>query len=223
MNHLKHALQCKRLDLTMRNTPADSLFSKAIREAQDQQGSGEFIGRLIEREHWKNTLTKEQMDFIQSRDSFYLGTASVEGQPYIQHRGGAKGFVVADSESSLWFPDFSGNRQYISTGNISENSQAFIFFMDYANKRRLKLWGRMKVLPKDAFTLNENQMPVRAKVERIFKFAIDAIDENCRQHITSRYTDEETNFELTKTQQEISQLKLRIQELENNSQKKTVK
>lgn len=193
----------------------DILFSPAVRKAQQALGSGDRIARLEERDHWKEELSAEQMKFIESRDSFYLGTASLAGRPYIQHRGGSPGFIRAQSSTSLWFPDFAGNRQYISVGNLSENDQAFLFFMDYPNRRRLKLWGRATVHAVADFPLESVALPETARVERIIRFHIEALDENCRQHIRLRFTEEELSNELQQAHREIARLHARIRQLEN--------
>lgn len=198
----------------MTDKPTDILFTEASKKVQRQQGSDEFINRLIEREHWKNTLSDEQILFIQNRESFYLGTASADGRPYIQHRGGNKGFINVNSSSSLYFADFGGNKQYITTGNLAENDQAFIFFMDYANRRRLKLWGRAFVHTLDEFPLSEKQSPKRGSVERIIKFDIEAIDENCPQHIQQLFSEEEYDCELIDAKNEIERLQNQIQILQ---------
>ncbi len=177
---------------------------------QSHQGTDEYINKLIKRDYWKNELSQEQMAFIQKRDSFYMGTASIDGRPYIQHRGGQKGFIQIPNSTSLWFPDYSGNRQYITTGNLSENNKAFLFFMDYKNQRRLKLWGRASLFSVDDYPLSSKQKPERAKVERIIHFEIEALDENCRQHIQKRYTDEEYGRKLLDAEQEIRILKDKI-------------
>ncbi|MEN8178597.1 MAG: pyridoxamine 5'-phosphate oxidase family protein [Pseudomonadota bacterium] len=166
---------------------SDILFSPAIRAMQAELGVRDYIARLESRDHWKAELSTEQMDFIRSRDSFYFGTASKEGCPYIQHRGGPAGFIRVESASALWFPDYSGNRQYISVGNLSENNQAFIFLMDYANRRRLKLWGRAHIQDHKTIPFDDTELSESATVERIIRFEIDALDENCSQHIQPRY------------------------------------
>lgn len=171
---------------------------------QASEGTDKYIDLLIERDHWKNQLNNEQMQFIQNRESFYMATSSADGRPYMQHRGAKKGFIQTPSSSSLWFPDFGGNKQYISTGNLSENNKAFLFFMDYPNQRRLKLWG----------TATDVQVPERGSVERIILFKICALDENCPKHILKCYTDEEYGGRLHKMELEIKRLKNRMQKLE---------
>lgn len=192
----------------------DILFSGTVRKVQEAHGSRDMIKRLEERNHWKEELSVEQMHFIENRDSFYLGTASLTGRPYIQHRGGLPGFICTESSTSLWFPDFGGNRQYITVGNLSENAQAFLFFMDYPNRRRLKLWGRAFVHGVEDFPLETLSLSDTTRVERIIRFTIEALDENCRQHIQPRYTEREHLHELQLAQQEIARLQNRIKQLE---------
>jgi len=198
----------------MKEKTSDVLFSPAVRAVQDELGSREYIERLESRDYWSAELSEDQMAFIRTRDSFYFGTASKEGRPYIQHRGGPRGFLRVESASALWFPDFGGNRQYISIGNLSENDQAFIFLMDYANRRRLKLWGRAWVLDREAFPRDASAHPDSPEVERIIRFVIDALDENCRRYIKPRYSDDECREELERAQREIVELRKKIRDIE---------
>ena len=196
-----------------KKTPTEIMFSDAIRTTQTNEGTEQFIKKLEDRGNWGNQLSKEKINFIQNCDSFYLGTASKNGQPYIQHRGGAKGFIRCSDASTLWFPDFGGNKQYITTGNLTENKQCFIFIMDYSNQRRLKLWGRAMVLSKNVFPLSSAQTPKRGKVERIIQFTIEALDENCRQHIVKRFTEVDYQQKLAQAQEEILKLQTIIKQL----------
>ncbi len=134
-------------------------------------------------------MTSRLADFIAQRDSFYLGTASADGQPYIQHRGGPNGFLKILDDRTLGFADFTGNRQYVSFGNLAENSKAFIFLMDYANRARIKVWGTAEVIENDPVLLDKLADPnYSGKPERAFIFHIEAWDGNCPQHINPRYT-----------------------------------
>jgi predicted pyridoxine 5'-phosphate oxidase superfamily flavin-nucleotide-binding protein len=144
------------------------------------------------RHDWEQRVTPTLAAFVAERDSFYLGTASADGQPYIQHRGGPKGFLKVIGDSALAFADYRGNRQYISLGNSTENEKAFLFLMDYPNRRRIKLWGRVEFVEGDR-TLEESvtDSEYGAAIERVIVFHIDAWDMNCPQHITPRYTVEE--------------------------------
>lgn len=193
---------------------SDVLFSPAIRATQTQLGVREFMAGLESRDHWKAELSEDQRCFIRARDSFYFGTASKQGRPYIQHRGGPKGFLRVENASNLWFPDYSGNRQYISIGNLSENDQAFIFLMDYKNRRRLKLWGRAYIVDREAVPLQEAGLTDSSRVERVVRFEVDALDENCRQHIWPLDSGGKCWEQLSEAEREIVALKERIRTLE---------
>lgn len=171
---------------------SDIAFTPSVKAEQEKRGSREGYQNAIERRDWQKNISEDLASFIAERDSFYLATASRDGQPYIQHRGGPKGFLKVHDERTLAFADYSGNRQYVSLGNLAENDRAYIFLMDYANRRRIKIWGRARVIEDDTQLL-QSLMPesYKARPERVFLFTIDAWDVNCPQHITQRF-DEET-------------------------------
>lgn len=171
---------------------SDIAFTPSVKAEQEKRGSREGYQNAIERRDWQKKISEDLASFIAERDSFYLATASRDGQPYIQHRGGPKGFLKVHDERTLAFADYSGNRQYVSLGNLAENDRAYIFLMDYANRRRIKIWGRARVIEDDTQLL-QSLMPesYKARPERVFLFTIDAWDVNCPQHITQRF-DEET-------------------------------
>jgi len=198
----------------MPQNPADILFSPATRAVQQRYGSRDTIARLETRGHWKSGLSEEVISFIRNRNSFYFGTASREGRPYIQHRGGSPGFIhVLDQETLAW-PEFKGNRQHITAGNLSENDQAFIFLLDYSLPRRIKLWGRAEVI-EDINTLipDIRSRPYCAKVERAIRFTVEAWDENCRQYIPSLSAETELINELKNSKVRIVELEAEIQQL----------
>ena len=170
----------------------DVAFTPAVKEAQRARGSRDAYAKQAEKGDWSREITSDLAGFIAERDSFYLGTASAVGQPYIQHRGGPKGFIKVLDERTLAVADYKGNRQYISLGNLSENDRAFIFLMDYPNRRRIKVWGTASFVENDD-ALSERVIDPDhdAKPERVLVFRIDAWDVNCRKHITPRYTVEE--------------------------------
>lgn len=186
----------------------DVVFTPAVKEVQERKGSRLAYARMAEKGGWRRTVTEDLARFIAQRDSFYLGTASADGQPYIQHRGGEPGFLKVLDERTLAFADLKGNRQYITTGNLAENDKAFIFLMDYPNRRRIKIWGRARVVDDDAELLARLADPdYRGVAEQAVVFEIVAWDINCPQHITRRFTEAEV-AEL------IAPLKRRISELE---------
>ena len=156
-------------------------------------GSREAYARMETGHGWSDRITPDLEAFIAARDSFYLATASAGGQPYIQHRGGHPGFLKVLDESTLAFADYSGNRQYISIGNLSENDRAALFLMDYPNRQRIKIWGRAEVVEDDPQLLTRLVEPnYGARPERAILFHLEAWDKNCPQHIRPRFTEEET-------------------------------
>ena len=151
---------------------------------------------------------------IAERDSFYLGTASADGQPYIQHRGGKKGFLKVLDEKTLAFADFSGNKQFISAGNLSENNKAYIFLMDYANRRRIKIWGTAKVFEDDPIFLQSLfDTATKARPERAIVFKITAWDVNCPQHIPVKFDQAEVDEVLEPFKQRIAELEAEVKSL----------
>ena len=168
------------------NYPSDIAFSDSVKRVQAARGSREAYAR-VEQRGWQRTVTAELAAFIADMDSFYLATASASGQPYIQHRGGPRGFLRVIDDRTLGFADFSGNRQYITTGNLAENSQAFIFLMDYYNRRRIKLWGHARVVSDDdALLASLAPQDYKARVEQAVLFSIATWDVNCPQHIPEK-------------------------------------
>lgn len=171
---------------------SDIAFTPAVKAAQQARGSRAGYEKAMGRHDWDDRVTPVLEAFIAERDSFYLGTASSDGQPYIQHRGGPKGFLKVLDERRLAFADYRGNRQYVSVGNLDENDKAFIFLMDYPNRQRIKIWGRAEYVEGDSGALERVADPdYDARLERAIVFHIEAWDSNCPQHISPRYTVEE--------------------------------
>ncbi|MGE5157184.1 MAG: pyridoxamine 5'-phosphate oxidase family protein [Gemmatimonas sp.] len=166
---------------------SDVAFSPAVKSIQVRKGSRE---RYAEQEQrgWRTEIDENLAAFLGETNSFYLATASASGQPYIQHRGGPKGFVKVLDRRTLAFADFAGNRQYITQGNLSENPKAYIFVMDYAHRRRVKIWGEARVVEDDV-ALTESLMPkaYRARGEQVILFTVEAWDTNCPQHIPQKF------------------------------------
>ncbi|MDO8290900.1 MAG: pyridoxamine 5'-phosphate oxidase family protein [Parvibaculum sp.] len=182
---------------------SDIAFTPSVKAVQSVRGSRDFY----EDRDWGDAITPDVAAFIAERTSFYLGTASADGQPYIQHRGGPKGFLHLIDEKTLAFADFVGNRQYITTGNLSENNRATIFLMDYETRSRVKIWGYAEV--SDDKTLIAQLMPenYRAKPQQAIIFHVTAFDTNCSQHIPQM-------FEASDVASALEYLKVRIVELE---------
>ena len=162
---------------------SDVAFTASVKAIQEKRGSRQFYAEKDFRDH----VSPDIAAFIAERDSFYLATASADGQPYIQHRGGPKGFLRVLDERTLAFADYAGNHQYITTGNLAENDRAYIFLMDYANRARVKIWGRAVVV-NDNETIRE-LMPedYRARPLQAIFFRVMALDTNCAQHIPQKF------------------------------------
>jgi predicted pyridoxine 5'-phosphate oxidase superfamily flavin-nucleotide-binding protein len=166
----------------------DIAFTAAVKAEQERRGSRAAYARLEEKGGWATTVTEDLQAFIADLRSFYLATASKDGQPYIQHRGGPKGFLRVLDARTLAFADFAGNRQYITTGNLAENPHAFIFLMDYANRRRVKIWGTSRIVADDeALKARLTPEGYRARVEQVVLFTVSAWDTNCPQHIPQMF------------------------------------
>jgi len=201
-----------------RNTqrPAsDVAFTPVVKTIQERFGSRRSYARMEEGRGWNRTVTADLAEFIAERDSLYLGTASADGQPYIQHRGGKRGFLKVLDERTLAFADFVGNRQYISMGNLAENDRAFIFLMDYPNRRRIKIWGRAEFVEDDSDLLQRLvDGDYDGRPERAFVFHVEAWDVNCPQHITPRFTQDELKPAIRELERRNTVLQQRVNELE---------
>jgi predicted pyridoxine 5'-phosphate oxidase superfamily flavin-nucleotide-binding protein len=167
---------------------SDVAFTAAVKAVQERRGSRQAYRRLEERGGWRTTVTPDLAASLAACDSAFFASANAAGQPYIQHRGGPKGFIRVLDEKTLGFVDFAGNRQYITTGNLSENDRAFLFLPDYANRRRVKIWGRARIVENDR-ALVARLMPgdYAAEAEQAILFTIEAWERNCPQHIPQKF------------------------------------
>jgi len=200
----------------MRQFASDIAFTTTVKGIQADKGSRSSYARMEMGGSWETTVTPELKGFLADLDMFYLGTANAEGQPYIQYRGGSPGFLRVVDESTLGFAEFGGNRQYITLGNISENPRAFIFLMDYANSRRIKLWGTLRVIEGDAVLLDQLRDPsYPGKIERAILFTIEAWDVNCPQHIHQRFSQRQVAPVIEKLQARIAELETELREAKN--------
>jgi uncharacterized protein len=173
----------------MRQFPSDVAFTPAVKAIQEAKGSRQNYARMEKGRGWRTTVTPDLTEFLSELDMFYLGTASAVGQPYIQYRGGPPGFLKVIDDRTLGFADFGGNQQYVTLGNLSENPRAFLFLMDYANQRRVKVWGSARVVEGDAALLEKLRDPeYPGEVERATLFTVEAWDVNCQQHIHTRFS-----------------------------------
>ena len=166
---------------------SDVAFTPAVKAIQTRKGSRDAYAQA-ERRGWRTEIDENLAGFLGEANSFYLATSSADGQPYIQHRGGPKGFVKVLDSNTIAFADFSGNRQYITQGNLSENPKAHIFVMDYAHRRRVKLWGEARMVDDDPPLLQSlTPRGYRARPEQVILFKIAAWDTNCPQHIPQKF------------------------------------
>ncbi|MBX9579017.1 MAG: pyridoxamine 5'-phosphate oxidase family protein [Gemmataceae bacterium] len=198
----------------MSHLPSDIAFTPAVKAIQHQKGSRKNYARMEQTDGWQTTVTSDLTEFLADLDMFYLGTANAEGQPYIQYRGGPPGFLKVIDGRTLAFADFGGNRQYISVGNLSENPKAILFLMDYANSRRVKVWGTATVVEGDSELLAKLSDPAYpGRVERAIVFAVEAWDVNCPQHIHKRYSRRQVAPVMEQLRQRISALEAELADL----------
>jgi uncharacterized protein len=171
-----------------RSYSSDVAFTPAVKAIQTRKGSRDAYAGVEQNGGWRTEIDHQLTAFLAAQDSMLLATATADGQPYIQHRGGPKGFIRILDNNTLAFADYSGNRQYITQGNLSENPKANIFLIDYAHRRRVKIWGEARVVDDDP-ALTESLMPqgYRAKPEQAILFKISAWDTNCPQHIPQKF------------------------------------
>src|ERR1700751_4685942 len=186
---------------------SDVAFTPAVKAIQARKGSREAYAHVEENGGWRTEIDDKLAAFLADTNSFFLATASVDGQPYIQHRGGPKGFIKVLDKTTIAFADYAGNRQYLTQGNLSENPKAYIFIMDYAHRRRVKIWGEAKVIDDDP-ALNEALMPkgYRARPEQVIVFKIAAWDTNFPQHIPQKFDAADVTAALAQRDRRIAEL-----------------
>src|SRR5947209_10825193 len=196
----------------------DIVFTPAGRRAQAERGSAAARQTA---EGFPDRITPELAAFIAEQDTAFLGTATAAGAPYIQHRGGPKGFIKVLDEKTLGFADYRGNRHYITLGNLSENDRAFLFLIDFSRRQRIKLWGRARAVEHDdALVERLFDHGYKARPERVILFTVEAWNANCSQHITARLSEPEIEQMLgtvqeryTELQAENARLRARLAEL----------
>ena len=187
---------------------SDVAFTPAVKEIQTRKGSRRAYAHVEQNGGWRTEVDENLAAFLADTNSLYFATASADGQPYIQHRGGPKGFIKVLDKTTIAFADYSGNRQFLTQGNLSENNKAHIFIMDYAHRRRVKIWGEARVIEDDP-ALTQSLMPkgYRARPEQVIVFKISAWDTNCPQHIPQK-------FDAADVAQAMSEAAAKIAELE---------
>ena len=199
----------------MNQYPSDIAFTPSVKAIQSSKGSRSQYARMEQGFGWQTKVTTELAEFLSELDMFYLGTANQFGQPYIQYRGGNPGLLKVIDESTLGFADFAGNRQYISLGNLVKNPQAFLFLMDYVNRRRVKIWGTARVIEDDPNLIQRmHDADYPARAERVILFTVRAWDMNCPQHIHPRLRQNEVVPLIQSLQEENQALKEKMARFE---------
>jgi len=194
--------------------PSDIAFTPTVKAIQARKGSREAYGRMEAHGGWSTTVDEELAAFIAAQTSFFLGTANAKGQPYIQHRGGPPGFLRVLDERTLGLADFSGNRQYLTLGNLQDNPKAFLFLIDYMNRRRIKLWGTAEVVEGDEALNARLAVPgYKARVEQAILFHLEAWDANCPQHIPQRFDAADVMAAITRRDARIAELEAEVARL----------
>jgi uncharacterized protein len=206
-------------DLAMSRAFSDITFTPSVKAAQEQYGTREGNRNFELADDPRNTLTKSEITFIQARDSFYQATVSENGWPYVQHRGGPPGFLKVLDAHTIGFADFCGNRQYVSVGNINADARIIMILMDYPRRRRLKLWGRARIVHEDEqpdIIAAVGDSFYHAHIERAIVISIEAFDWNCPQHITPRFSEDEIRAHIEPILAENENLKVQLQLLLKN-------
>jgi predicted pyridoxine 5'-phosphate oxidase superfamily flavin-nucleotide-binding protein len=193
---------------------SDVAFTPSVKALQTRKGSRHAYGRMEERGAWQTHITPELAGFIEAQTSIFFATANAEGQPYIQHRGGPPGFLRVLDEKTIGFADFAGNRQYITQGNLADNPKAYLFLIDYAERRRIKIWGEARVVEGDA-VLTARLMPdgYKARPEQVILFTVAAWDSNCPQHIPQRFEAADVAAALAQRDRRIEELQAEVERL----------
>jgi predicted pyridoxine 5'-phosphate oxidase superfamily flavin-nucleotide-binding protein len=194
----------------------DVAFTPAVKAIQARKGSRDGYARVEQNGGWRTGIDENLAAFLADTNSFYMATATADGQPYIQHRGGPKGFIKILDKNTIAFADYSGNRQYITQGNLTENPKAHIFVMDYAHRRRVKIWGEARVVDDDPALL-KSLMPAgyKARPEQVILFKVAAWDTNCPQHIPQKFDAAEVAAALASRDARIAELEAELAKLKS--------
>jgi predicted pyridoxine 5'-phosphate oxidase superfamily flavin-nucleotide-binding protein len=198
--------------------PSDIAFTPAVKAQQVRMGSRRAYAHMEKGSGWQTQITPELAEFIAQRNSMYLATVNAVGQPYIQHRGGPAGFLRVLDEQTFGFADFAGNKQYITLGNLQENTKAHVFLMDYAHRRRIKIWGVLSAVEGDS-ALNTRLKPenYKARVERAMLIKVSAWDVNCPQHIPVKIDADDVAAALAKRDARIAELEAELRKLRDGA------
>jgi len=193
---------------------SDVAFTDAVKAIQARKGSRAAYARMEQGGSWQRSITAELRAEIEAQTSVFLATANAQGQPYVQHRGGPAGFLRVLDDRTIGFADFVGNRQYITQGNLQENPKAHLFLIDYARRRRIKIWGTARVVEGDA-ALQERLTPAgyRARPEQVLLFSVTTWDVNCPQHISQRFESADVAAALASRDRRIAELEAELRRL----------
>lgn len=196
-------------------SPSDIVFTPSVKARQEDGGSRAGYEKFESTRGLESRVTPILADFIEAQTSMYVATANTQGQPYMQHRGGPRGFLHVLDDQTLAFADYAGNKQYITVGNLDENPKAQLFLMDYANAQRVKIWGEAKVVTGDSDLIDRvSSTEYPARVERVIVFTIKAWDANCHKHIPALLRAEDVKAAIQQRDTKIAALEVRLKELE---------
>lgn len=200
--------------MTARAVASDIAFTPSVKAIQQRKGSRAAYARLETGDGWATAIGDDLKAFIESQTSVFLATASAQGQPYVQHRGGPAGFLRVLDERTVACVDYAGNRQYITLGNLAENPRAHLLLIDYAGRQRVKIWGEVRVVEDDP-DLTKLLMPqgYPARASQVLVFTVQAWDANCPQHIPRRFDAEEVAGAMAARDARIAELEAQLRRL----------
>jgi predicted pyridoxine 5'-phosphate oxidase superfamily flavin-nucleotide-binding protein len=200
--------------------PSDIAFTPSVKAAQARKGSRRAYECMERKRSWQTRITADLALFIEAQTSIFIATVNAAGQPYIQHRGGPPGFLRVLDEKTVGFVDFSGNRQYITHGNLADNPKAHLFLIDYVQRQRVKIWGEARIVENDE-ELIARLMPAgyRARAEQVIVLTVSAWNENCSQHIPQRFEAADVAAALAERDQRIEMLEAELKELRKTNGK----
>ncbi len=192
---------------------SDVAFSPSVKAIQVRKGSRDGYARADAKGGWPTAITHDLAQFIAAQTTAYLATANADGQPYIQHRGGPPGFLRVLDEKTIAFADYAGNRQYITQGNLLDNPKTHLFLMDYAHRRRVKIWGTARVVEDAELTRRLMPEGYEAKPEQTILFTVAAWSSNCHQHIPQKFDAADVAAALEQRDRRIAALEAELAEL----------
>jgi predicted pyridoxine 5'-phosphate oxidase superfamily flavin-nucleotide-binding protein len=197
--------------------PSDVVFTPSVKAVQQARGSRQSYARMEQGRGFRTDIDEDLRGFIEAQTTLFLATANLDGQPYVQHRGGPPGFLHVLDAHTLAFADFIGNRQFVSTGNLADNPKAQLFLMDYAHRQRVKIWGEARIESDPA--LVERLMPAgyKARAEQVIVFTVSAWDANCSQHIPQLVPVDEVVPAIVERDARIAELEKELAALRNSA------